>query len=170
MSSFWHIGNISDIVFTLQYIILLHQGDLLNDHVTFQTAELFISAYLFGCFLASVLIAWIILGNLFTCYGLVRFKPPKNAFGMEKRRRITINYLLRYFFTTPTTTLTTTPNTTSTRQNICLVIRWPIYVSVCLSHHWRFFKMFGIGPSKVSVGLGLESMSHAALPLAYHCL
>ena len=53
-------------------------------------------AYLFGCFLASVLIAWIILGNLFTCYGLVRFKPPKNAFGMEKRRRITINYLLRF--------------------------------------------------------------------------
>lgn len=51
-------------------------------------------AYLFRCLLASVLIAWIILGNLFTCYGLVRFKPPKNAFGMEKRRRITINYLL----------------------------------------------------------------------------
>ena len=30
--------------------------------------------------------------------------------------------------------------------------------------------MFGIGLSKVFVGLGLESMSHVALPLAYHCL
>ena len=41
---------------------------------------------------------------------------------------------------------------------------------VYLSHHWRYFKMFGIGLSKVFVGLGLESMSHVALPLAYHCL
>jgi len=47
-----------------------------------------------GIIIGICVISWTIVGNAFTIYGLIRFKPPRSCTGSERRRRITFHYLL----------------------------------------------------------------------------
>ncbi|CAG5077854.1 Oidioi.mRNA.OKI2018_I69.PAR.g8828.t1.cds [Oikopleura dioica] len=46
-----------------------------------------------GLTIGVIVVFWIVIGNAFTIYGLLRFKPPRNSSGSERRRRITYHYL-----------------------------------------------------------------------------
>ena len=45
-------------------------------------------------FIASMIVIWIIMGNILCCYGLIRFRPPPSSRSADQRRRITLQYLL----------------------------------------------------------------------------
>ena len=115
-----------------------------------------------GYFIASVIVMWIVLGNLLCCYGLIRFRPPPSSQTSDQRRRITLQFLLRF------RNCQTLHFDVNFQIKFISVMFAQIYALESQSPRWHSFKTCFTGHYLDYAGCGLVLMSCAAQLPVYH--